>query len=72
MSSDTPHHGCTGKQGFPNAFLAKEIAARSRRRKDTPVNAYRCHLCAQWHIGSVNPVSRKRVLSRKSRMKGNP
>lgn len=42
---------CRGKQAFEDATVAREVAARMRRRR-RPVSVYRCAHCGRWHIGS--------------------
>lgn len=43
---------CEGKDGFTDLRRAQEVAERSRRRKGTNVQPYKCVMCGNWHIGS--------------------
>lgn len=43
---------CSGKQAFDEKGMAERIAARSRKRGNGKVIAYRCPNCRAWHIGN--------------------
>lgn len=41
---------CAGKQVFATSQLARQVASRWRRQRES-YDAYRCDLCGRWHIG---------------------
>ena len=44
---------CQGKETFASPQLARDVAGR-RQRRGQKVDAYRCKVCCQWHIGARN------------------
>lgn len=42
---------CQGKELFSSPQLARDVAKR-RQGRGQQVDAYRCKVCAGWHIGS--------------------
>jgi hypothetical protein len=54
-----PLASCAGKFRYePNqAAIARKVAARTSRRNNAPLRAYRCLCCGGWHIGQ--PMSRR-------------
>ena len=42
---------CRGKQAFEDPTVAREVAARMRRRRRRAASVYRCAHCGRWHIG---------------------
>lgn len=50
------HRGqCAGKTAYPNPQKANAQVRRVKKRGLRPgsagVNAYKCEICAQWHVG---------------------
>lgn len=54
-----PFSQCQGKDKLPTKELALVIV---RRRRDTPMEAYRCVHCGFFHVGHATP--KKRELKR--------
>jgi hypothetical protein len=50
---------CQGKDKLPTKELAMVIVGR---RRDNPMEAYRCPHCNFWHVGHATP--KKQVFSR--------
>ncbi|QDP65876.1 MAG: hypothetical protein Unbinned7865contig1001_75 [Prokaryotic dsDNA virus sp.] len=42
---------CIGKDPL-DVGAAKSLVRRIRRRKGSPISAYRCTHCKRWHVGS--------------------
>ncbi len=45
---------CIGKHRFEDGGLAKQVARKSAKRKDSKSSAYRCIHCGGWHVGNGN------------------
>lgn len=43
--------GCTGKEPFERAGVARAVARRMSQR-GKHVSAYRCDFCPNWHVGT--------------------
>jgi hypothetical protein len=43
-----------GKHRFDDGGLAKEVAHKSAKRKNSKASAYRCIHCGGWHVGNGN------------------
>jgi len=43
---------CTGKDKLPTRELAQVIVGR---RRDNPMDAYKCPHCGYWHVGHAQP-----------------
>jgi hypothetical protein len=50
---------CEGKDKLPTRELAQVIVGR---RRDNPMEAYRCPHCNFWHVGHATP--KQQVFSR--------
>lgn len=50
---------CHGKHRFDDARLAKDVARKSSRRKESAASAYRCSTCGGWHIGNGPRIKKK-------------
>jgi hypothetical protein len=44
-------NSCSGKQRFDTAGLAQSVLQRQRKRGIRPGSAYRCPICAGYHLG---------------------
>jgi hypothetical protein len=42
---------CLGKFRFPTYEEVAAVVKKSRRRRHTAINAYRCAFCGGWHTG---------------------
>jgi hypothetical protein len=42
----------TGKRSYADFHGAKELARRTGRDRDQPMQPYRCDRCRHWHVGS--------------------
>jgi hypothetical protein len=50
--------GCEGKERFVSFNLARKIASKSAHRKGEARQAYACHFCGGFHVGSPNGSDR--------------
>ena len=50
-----PVSQCQGKDKLPTKELALVIVGR---RRDTPMEAYKCPHCHYWHVGHATPKQR--------------
>lgn len=57
---------CIGKRGFASRIEAERAAAKTSRRRDTRMRAYKCQCCKQYHYGQSDRV--KRADKRPSRL----
>ena len=45
---------CYGKYRFDDGGLAKQVARKSAKRKESKASAYHCMHCGGWHVGNGN------------------
>lgn len=61
---------CKGKAIFANAPSANKALKASNRRSNVKLQAYRCTVCGNWHIGQalgkVSPDAHRRKIARKA------
>lgn len=49
---------CLGKHRFDDGNIARQVAHRQAKRKDTKSGAYRCETCGGWHIGNSRSMNK--------------
>lgn len=59
---------CAGKEAFDTPQIAHEVV-KKRLRRGIKVEAYRCHVCARWHLGNntASKAARQRMDERRAR-----
>lgn len=54
--TDSTEAFCSGKRGFATRSDAERAAAKTSRRRDTRMRAYKCQCCKQYHYGQSDRV----------------
>lgn len=47
-----PTSYCMGKRRLPTFLIAQQAAQRGSRRTESRRQAYKCHHCGDWHVGT--------------------
>lgn len=58
---------CTGKNACYGSYQQASEVARRMRQQDKTVQPYRCRRHG-WHIGSVDPVARMKIVAGKQQL----
>lgn len=56
---------CNGKHRFESKALANEVAIRMSKKYESRSTAYKCVVCAGWHIGESRSMQTNYRKTRK-------